>query len=96
VEVRELGFRWGSCGRNGVVYLNWKLLQLPVRLTDYVIAHELVHLHEGQHRPEFWAALSRAMPDWRKRKDALAEKAKDYLVFGFRSFAGPARLRATA
>lgn len=96
VEVRDLGFRWGSCGRNGVVYFNWKVLQLPVPLADYVIAHELVHLHERHHGPEFWAALSRAMPDWRKRKDALAEKAKDYLVFGLLSFAGPACLRATA
>jgi predicted metal-dependent hydrolase len=82
VEVRDLGFRWGSCGRNGVIYFNWKLLQLPVRLADYVIAHELVHLREGHHGPGFWAALSRAMPDWQKRKDALADKAKDYLVFG--------------
>jgi predicted metal-dependent hydrolase len=82
VEVRDLGFRWGSCRRNGIVYFNWKLLQLPVRLADYVIAHELVHLREGHHGPGFWAALSRAMPDWQKRKDALADKAKDYLVFG--------------
>lgn len=82
VEVRDLGFRWGSCGRNGVVNFNWKLLQLPVRLADYVIAHELAHLREGHHGPEFWATLGRAMPDWQKRKDALVSQAKDYLVFG--------------
>ena len=44
--------------------------------------HELVHLVEGHHGPEFWQALGRAMPDWQKRKDALADKAKDYLMFG--------------
>lgn len=82
VEVRDLGFRWGSCGRNGVVYFNWRLLQLPVRLADYVIAHELVHLREGHHGPAFWAALERALPDWQTRKVALADKAKDHLVFG--------------
>jgi predicted metal-dependent hydrolase len=82
VEVRDLGFRWGSCGRNRVIYFNWKLLQLPVRLADYVIAHELVHLREGHHGADFWAALSRAMPDWQKRKEALAGQAKEYLVFG--------------
>jgi predicted metal-dependent hydrolase len=82
VEVRDLGFRWGSCGGNRVLYFNWKLLQLPVRLADYVIAHELVHLRERHHGPDFWAALSRAMPDWQKRKDALASQAKEYLVFG--------------
>jgi hypothetical protein len=81
-EVRDLGFRWGSCGRGGAVYFNWKVLQLPARLVDYVIMHELVHLVERHHGPKFWKALSRAMPDWQKRKDALADQAKDYLVFG--------------
>ena len=82
IEVRDLGFRWGSCSRNGVLFFNWKILQLPVRLVDYVIAHELVHLREGHHGPAFWEALGRAMPDWQQRKNTLAGKAKDYLVFG--------------
>ncbi|OGH59589.1 MAG: metal-dependent hydrolase [Candidatus Lindowbacteria bacterium RIFCSPLOWO2_12_FULL_62_27] len=82
IEVRDLGFRWGSCGKNDILYFNWKVLQLPVRLVDYIILHELVHLREGHHGPEFWKALGRAVPDWQKRKDALARKAKDYLVFG--------------
>jgi len=84
VEVRDLGFRWGSCSESRVVYFNWKVLQLPVRLVDYIIMHELVHLVEGHHGPEFWRTLGRAMPDWQKRKDAIAGKAKDYLVFGLR------------
>jgi predicted metal-dependent hydrolase len=83
-EIRDLGFRWGSCGQNGVLYFNWKLLQLPARLADYVIAHELVHLVERNHGPEFWKALGRALPDYQTRKDLLAEKAKDYLIFGLR------------
>ncbi len=44
--------------------------------------HELVHLRERHHGPAFWIALGRALPDWRKRKDALAKNAKDHLVFG--------------
>jgi hypothetical protein len=94
IEVRDLGFRWGSCGKGGVVYFNWKALQLPVRLVDYIIVHELVHLVEGHHGPEFWQALGRAMPDWQKRKDALADEAKDYLVFGLPSGRAASRLGA--
>lgn len=82
VDVRDLGYRWGSCGKNGVLYFNWKLLQLPGRLVDYVIAHELIHLREGHHGPAFWEALSCAMPDWQNRKDALASRAKEHLIFG--------------
>jgi predicted metal-dependent hydrolase len=84
VEVRDLGFRWGSCSKSGVLFFNWKLLQLPVRLTDYVIAHELTHLEQPLHDLAFWQALTRAMPDWEKRKDALANRAAEYLVFGLR------------
>ncbi len=82
IKVRDLGFRWGSCSQSGVVLFNWKVLQLPVRLVDYIIMHELIHLVEGHHGPAFWNTLGRAMPDWQKRKDALVVQAKDYLVFG--------------
>ncbi len=77
LEVRDLGFRWGSCTEVGKVFINWKLLQLPTRLADYVIAHELGHLVERHHGPEFWALMSRAMPDWEKRKEDLRRKAAE-------------------
>jgi predicted metal-dependent hydrolase len=82
IEVRDLGFRWGSCGKNRVLRFNWRLLQLPVRLIDYVIIHELVHLHEPHHSPEFWQAIDRALPAWRTIKDALRSDATRFLVFG--------------
>ncbi len=81
VQVRELGFRWGSCGRNGVLRFHWKLLQLPVQLVDYVIVHELVHLVEPHHGPNFWACLERALPDWYERREALVQQALGYAVF---------------
>jgi predicted metal-dependent hydrolase len=82
IEVGDLGFLWGSCSKNGIVRFNWRVLQLPVRLIDYVIMHELIHLMEKHHGPKFWQALDRAMPDWLNRKDDLANMAKDHLVFG--------------
>ena len=85
IEVRDLGFHWGSCGKNGVLFFNWRLLQLPVRLIDYVIIHELVHLQEPHHSPEFWQAIDRALPAWRKLKDALRSDATRFLVFGMDS-----------
>jgi len=77
IEVRDLGYRWGSCGKNGVVYFNWKLLQLPARVTDYVIAHELAHLLEPHHGSELWRILDRSLPDWRMRCEELKLKARD-------------------
>ncbi len=74
ITVNDLGFRWGSCGKNGSLYFNWRLLQLPVRLVDYVIAHELVHLRERNHTPEFWRILGQVLPDWKERKEELSRK----------------------
>jgi predicted metal-dependent hydrolase len=85
IEVRELGFHWGSCGKNGVLFFNWRLLQLPVRLIDYIIVHELVHLQEPHHSPEFWQAIDRALPTWRQFKDALRSDSVRFLVFGMDS-----------
>ncbi len=77
VIVRDLGFRWGSCGHNGALYLNWRLLQFPIRVVDYVLIHELCHLVEPSHRPEFWRLLERALPDWRERKEELHRSTAD-------------------
>lgn len=77
VYVRDLGYRWGSCGKNGAIYFNWKILQLPARVTDYVIAHELAHLLEPHHGPELWRILDRSLPDWRARCEELKVKARD-------------------
>ena len=82
IEVRDLGYRWGSCGKNRVLFFNWKVLQLSVRLADYVIIHELIHLQVPNHGPEFWRALERALPDWRERQEELRTRAKDFLTFG--------------
>ena len=82
VSVGDLGFRWGSCGKNGAVYFNWRLLQLPVRLVDYVIVHELVHLLERNHTPGFRRIMDRVVPDWREREADLDSGWQTYVAFG--------------
>jgi predicted metal-dependent hydrolase len=81
IDVRDLGFRWGSCGKNSVLYFDWRVLQLPVRLIDYVIVHELVHLREPHHRPKFWQSVERAVPEWERRRKELDNRGAEYLVF---------------
>ncbi len=82
IRVRDLGFRWASCNGDGAVHFHWKLLQLPVRLVDYIIVHELTHLLHPLHDRDFWSCVERAMPDWHERKEQLAEQASRYLGFG--------------
>ncbi len=53
---------WGSCNARGEIRLNWRLVQLPPTLAEYVVAHEVAHLVELNHSPRFWALVERLMP----------------------------------
>ncbi|WP_368226698.1 M48 family metallopeptidase [Aeromonas sp. R1-1] len=77
IKVQDLGFRWGSCGKGDQLYFHWKTILLPARIAEYVVVHELVHLHEPNHSAEFWRRLERAMPDYEERKLWLAEHGMD-------------------
>ncbi|MBE0400319.1 M48 family metallopeptidase [Halomonas sp. FME1] len=77
IKVQDLGYRWGSCGKGEILYFHWKTILLPARIAEYVVVHELVHLHEPNHSEEFWLRLERAMPDYETRKLWLAEHGMD-------------------
>ena len=53
---------WGSCNARGEIRLNWRLVQLPPALAEYVVAHEVAHLVELNHSPRFWALVETLMP----------------------------------
>jgi predicted metal-dependent hydrolase len=69
--VREQRKRWGSCDADGTLRINWRIIQAPRRLIEYVLAHELVHRVHPSHGTEFWAALGRMMPDYEERRRRL-------------------------
>lgn len=77
VKVQDLGYRWGSCGKGNWLYFHWKAILLPRRIAEYVVVHEMAHLHEAHHTPEFWLRVERAMPDFEQRKTWLAEHGMD-------------------
>ncbi|RXR05312.1 M48 family metallopeptidase [Pseudoxanthomonas composti] len=77
VKVQDLGYRWGSCGKGDWLYFHWKTILLPPRIAEYVLVHEMAHLHEAHHTPAFWLRLERAMPDYALRKVWLAEHGMD-------------------
>lgn len=80
VTVQDLGFRWGSCGKGGRLYFHWQSILLPPRIVDYVVVHELIHLREPHHTPDFWRAVERAMPDWEQRRRWLAQHGQEFTV----------------
>lgn len=68
VDIRDLGYRWGSCGRGGKVHFHWRTVLLPAERIEYLILHELVHLHEHNHSPAFYRRLERACPNHKRHE----------------------------
>lgn len=78
VRLSESKHRWGSCGRDGVIRIHWRLIQSPSAALEYVVAHEVAHLVERNHSPEFWSLLAKSLPDWRERKEMLERWETDH------------------
>jgi predicted metal-dependent hydrolase len=62
VTIRNQRTRWGSCGRDGHICLNWRLLLMPDWVRDYVLVHELMHLKRMDHSRAYWRLVSDAYP----------------------------------
>jgi len=65
VSVRAQKTRWGSCSARGTISLNWRLIQAPPRVVDYLIIHELMHRREMNHSARYWKLVGKAFPDYR-------------------------------
>lgn len=75
VVVRNQKSRWGSCSYNGTISLNWRLIQVPPSVRDYIIIHELMHLRELNHSPRFWAQVAQTCPDYLTAEAWLKENS---------------------
>jgi predicted metal-dependent hydrolase len=64
VSVRNQKWRWGSCSPDGHICLNWRLVEMPELVRDYVLIHELMHLKRLDHSRKFWKLVAAACPDY--------------------------------
>lgn len=78
LKVMELGNRWGSCSDSGVLNFHWKVIQLPKKLLRYIVAHEVAHLVEKHHSPEFWQIVERLLPNYIELQTELNGDALKY------------------
>lgn len=71
IDVRELGHRWASCAPNGNLAFHWKCMMAPPKVIDYIVVHELCHMHHLDHSDAFWNEVDKVMPDFHERKEWL-------------------------
>lgn len=75
-SVRDQSTRWGSCSLAGTISLNWRLIQTPPEVSDYVIIHELMHRTEMNHSSRFWRLVAEACPEYQRHEGWLKEHAR--------------------
>ncbi|WP_439275524.1 M48 family metallopeptidase [Psychrobacter sp. 1U2] len=74
-RIKKMHTRWGSCNtRARRIWLSVYLPAYPIECTEYVIVHELCHLHHANHSPAFWQTVATAMPEYKQWHDKLAGK----------------------
>jgi predicted metal-dependent hydrolase len=79
VHVRNQRSRWGACSSLRRITLNWRLIQMPPYVSDYVMLHELTHLEHPNHSRRFWRAVARVCPAWRDAEAWLRRWGRELL-----------------
>jgi predicted metal-dependent hydrolase len=81
ITLRNQRSRWGSCSSKGALSFNWRLVLAPHDVLDYVVVHEVCHLAEHHHGPEFWRLVERRRPGYRESKQWLDEHGWEILAY---------------
>jgi len=76
IGIKSFQSRWGSCSSTSDIVYNWKIIMAPNRVVDYVVVHELCHIHHHNHSPQFWQLVNRYCPDYIECKDWLRLNGK--------------------
>ncbi len=76
VAIRNQRRRWGSCSSKGNLNFSYRLVFLPQELCDYVVVHELCHLKEMNHGPNFWAEVAKVLPQYHENITTLRKLEK--------------------
>ena len=76
VSIRNQRTRWGACSPTGTITLNWRLIQVPEFVRDYVLVHELMHRRELNHSRRFWRLVAECCPRVRDARRWLRQEGK--------------------
>ncbi len=68
LKVKDLGYRWASCTKVNLLQFHWKCMMAPAKIIDYMVVHELCHMHYRNHTDAFWNEVDKVMPDYLERK----------------------------
>lgn len=82
ITLRDTTSRWGSCTSSGNLAFSWRLILAPEAVLDYVVAHEIAHLVEMNHGPQFWRMVEILAPGSARQRAWLVDNRARLLRYG--------------
>lgn len=82
IRLADPSGRWGSCSSDGQLMFSWRLIFAPKEVLDYVIAHEVAHLEEANHSPQFWKTVGKLRPNYRAERAWLKQEGHLLMRYG--------------
>ena len=79
IRIKKLKSRWGSCSYRKNLNFNLSLIKTPPFIIDYVIAHEVSHIKEMNHSPNFWKVVESIYPKYKEAKIWLKKNGRDLI-----------------
>lgn len=79
IAIKDQKSCWGSCSARKNLNFNWRLILMPEEILDYVVVHELAHLKQLNHSPEFWRTVEEVLPDYKARRKWLKANGKYFI-----------------
>ena len=73
IRITGAKTRWGSCSAKKSINFSWRLIMADDQTIDYVVVHELAHLMEMNHSPQFWKIVEGIIPDYKALRARLRE-----------------------
>lgn len=83
LTLRDTRSRWGSCSAEGNLMYSWRLIMAPPEVLDYVAAHEVAHLLEMNHSPDYWRVVSSIYPQYKPPRAWLRKNGQQLHRFKF-------------
>jgi predicted metal-dependent hydrolase len=68
IRITDSRSRWGSCSASRTLSFSWRIIMAPPAALDYLAAHEVAHLKEMNHSPDFWRLVARLCPAMEAQK----------------------------
>ena len=76
ISIKNQKTRWGSASKKGNLNFNYKIVELPNELLDYLVVHELCHLKEFNHSQAFWTLVGKTIPNYLEYRRRLRNIVK--------------------